>query len=93
MAVISRQALNFQAIQPLRTRKVTVSSSWRSVLSLLWLGLTAAVAPWHSPIAKALQVDRHLPRQRRIARIEALDLIDRRPGILGKVEDVYFASR
>ncbi len=43
--------------------------------------------------AETLQIDRHVTRQRQITRIEALDLINRRSRILGKVEDVYFALR
>jgi hypothetical protein len=75
MAGASRQAFNFRAIQPLRTTEVTVSLRWGGVVFLLQLALTAAVAPWHSLTAKALQVDCHLARQRQVTRVETLDLM------------------
>jgi hypothetical protein len=40
------------------------------------------------PFPKALQVLRHLSRERKVARIKALDLIDAGAGVLGEVEDV-----
>ena len=45
---------------------------------------------WCIPsLPKALQVLRHLFRQRQEPCVEAFDLIDRRPSVLSKVEDVH----
>ncbi len=42
-------------------------------------------------LPKALQVLCHLFRQRQVFGVKSFDLIDRRPSVLGKVEDVHFA--
>jgi hypothetical protein len=39
------------------------------------------------PLSKALEVLRHLPSERTMARIEPLNLIDAGAGVLGQVED------
>ena len=47
---------------------------------------------WCIPsLPKALQVLCHLFRQRQVFCVEPFDLIDGRPSVLGKVEDVHFA--
>ena len=47
---------------------------------------------WCIPsLPKALQVLCHLFRQRQILGVKPFDLIDGRPSVLGKVEDVHFA--
>ena len=42
-------------------------------------------------LPKALQVLRHLARERQVLGIEALDLLNARAGILGEIEDVDLA--
>ena len=42
-------------------------------------------------LPKALQVLRHLTRQRQVLGIEAFDLLDARASVLGEVEDVDLA--
>jgi hypothetical protein len=44
-------------------------------------------------LPKTLQVLRHLARKREVLGVEAFDLLDARPGILGEIEDVDLAVR